>query len=188
MKSSSLALGAVMAVALLCQSVQAQCHNCCHSGSLCEAYWSGYCANVSWPSIYVPASRRGICESYAVMVNNGWRRQNLLGDYHFKPESGELTTAGEMKVNWILTQAPAHRRSVFVQRAENEMQTATRVANVNQYAANMSPAVGMVDVNDTHIVAEGRSAGAVDAMFVGFQANSPPPVLPADAGESSTSD
>jgi hypothetical protein len=67
------------------------------------------------------------------------------------------------------------------------MQTATRVAHVNQYAANMSPTVGMIDVNDTHIVAEGHSAGAVDNMFVGFQANMPPPVLPPDSGSSSSS-
>lgn len=190
MKSLSFAASAIVAVAFACQTLQAQCsscgNSCCHSGSICEAFWNGYCANVMWPSIYVQPARRGICESYAVMINNGWRRQNLLGDYHFKPESNELTKAGELKVQWILTQAPPHRRSIFVQRAGNEMQTAARVAQVNQYAANMSPPVGMIDVNDTHIVAEGRSAGAVDAMFVGFQANQPPPVLPTDSGESTT--
>lgn len=188
MKSLSLAACAFVAVTLACPSAEAQYGHCCQSGSVCESYWSGYCANVMWPSIFVPPSRRGICETYAVMIDNGWRRQNLLGDYHFESESNELTKAGELKVKWILTQAPQHRRSVFVQRAENEMQTASRVAQVNQFAASMSPAVGMIDVNDTHIVAEGRSAGAVDAMFVGFQANMPPPVLPTDAGESSTSE
>jgi hypothetical protein len=186
MKSISLAIGSMIAVALACQSAQAQHGNCCHSGSLCEAYWSGYCANVQWPSIYIPPARRGICDTYAVMINNGWRRQNLLGDYHFDPETNELTKAGEMKVQWILTQAPPNRRSVFVQRAENEMLTASRVAYVNQYAANLSPAVGGIDVNDTHIVAEGRSASAVDNMFVGFQANMLPPVLPAATSSSSS--
>jgi hypothetical protein len=187
MKSLSIATSAVIAVALACQSAQAQYGCCCNSGSVCEAYWSGYCANVMWPTIFVPPARRGVCETYAVMINNGWRRQNLLGDYHFEPETNQLTKAGELKVKWILTQAPPNRRSVFVQRAENEMQTASRVAAVHRLASSMSPAVGAIDVNDTHIVAEGHGAGAVDNMFVGFQANMPPPVLPPDTGSSSSS-
>ena len=191
MKSLSIATSAAIVVALACQSAQAQSGCCCNSGSVCEAYWSGYCANVMWPSIFVPPARRGVCDTYAVMINNGWRRQNLLGDYHFNPETSELTQAGEMKVQWILTQAPPNRRSVFVQRAENEMQTASRVAAVHQLAANISPAVGAIDVNDTHIVAEGRSAGDVDKVFVDFRATQPvryPPVLPPDSGSSEFSE
>lgn len=149
------------------------------SMSLRAAYRRGYDANVTWPSQFVPAARQGIYSTYAAIVNNGWRRQNLLGDYHFNPDTNELTQAGQLKVKWILTQAPAHRRSIFVQRAANQAETASRVASVHGWASKMSPAVGPVDVNDTHIVAEGHPAGAVDNMFVGFQKNQPPPVLPA---------
>jgi len=121
------------------------------------------------------------------VINNGWRRQNLLGNYHFEEKSNELTRAGKLKVKWILTQAPYHRRSVFVERASDMSETASRVASIHEYATNMSPNVGTVQVNDTHIVAEGHPAGAVDSVFVGFRANQPPPVLPADTGSSSSS-
>lgn len=183
MKSLSIGASALVVMVLTCQSAQAQ-YGQCHSPSLGEMFKSGYAANVIWPRQFVPAARRPIYETYAAMVNNGWRRQNLLGDYHFDPESNELTRAGEMKVQWILTQAPANRRSVFVQRAHNEQDTAMRISAVQGYSSQMSPAVGAVRVNDTHIVAEGHPAGAVDNMFIGFQANQPPPVLPADTGSS----
>ncbi len=185
MKSLSIGAGALIAMAIACQGAQAQ-YGCgqCYSPTLCEMFKSGYTANVIWPRQFAPAARRPICETYAVMVNNGWRRQNLLGDYHFDPKTNELTRAGEMKVQWILTQAPVHRRSVFVQRANNQSETTTRIAAVQGYSSQMSPHVGPVSVNDTHIVAEGHSASAVDNMFTGFQANQLPPVLPASTGSS----
>ena len=183
MKSLSIGAGALVALVLTCQSARAQ-YGASRSPTIIEMFGSGYRANVIWPRQFVPAARRPVLETYAVMVNNGWRRQNLLGDYHFDPKTNELTRAGEMKVQWILTQAPAHRRSVFVQRASNQSETATRIAAVQGYSSQMSPHVGPVSVNDTHIVAEGHSASAVDNMFTGFQANQLPPVLPAATGSS----
>ncbi len=199
MKSLSLS-ALVMALCLLCfQSADAQCDSCagtqyntnvggcqscgcqpgCGSYSACDYFKAGYTANVAWPSHFIPPARRGVCDAFAVMANNGWRRQNLLGDYHFEPESNKLTRAGEMKVNWILTQAPVQRRTVYVQRGAEESQTSARLASVENYGGTMSPAIASVDVMDTHIVAEGHRASSVDNIFVGYQENRPPPVLPA---------
>jgi len=158
----------------------------CRSASLSEKFCSGYDANVAWPRIYIPPARRSVCATYDAMVNNGWRRQNLLGDYHFNGETDELTHAGKLKVNWILSQAPVQRRNVFVQRGNKEIQTAARLAAVHDYAGNMSPGVGQIDVSDTHIVAEGHSASSVDSVFVGYQANRLPPVLPASTAAGSS--
>ena len=178
MKNLSLSTGALLVVLLAVSEARAQ-YNTYGHGTLGAACRRGYDANVAWPSQFIPAARRGVWSSYETIVNNGWRRQNLLGDYHFDPDTNELTEAGQLKVKWILTQAPAHRRSIFVQRAADQSRTATRVASVHAWASNMSPAVGSVDVNDTHIVAEGHLAETVDNIFVGYQKNQPPPVLPA---------
>ncbi len=150
--------------------------------SLGDRFRTGYDANVQWPRHYIPPARSTVCATYDAMINNGWRRQNLLGDYHFNQNTNELTNAGKLKVNWILSQAPVQRRNVFVQRGNEELQTTARIASVHDYAGNMSPGVGQVDVNDTHIVAEGHSASSVDSVFVGYQANRLPPVLPASTG------
>ena len=179
MKTSCLMASLLLALVFSSSDAAAQCS---YHPSLCDLYRAGYCANVNWPRMYIPAARRSVCSTYNVMTNNGWRRQNLLGDYHFNEDTNELTQAGKLKVNWILSQAPPRRRSIYVQRGSDVEQTGSRIAAVQDFTSNMSPSVGAVDVNDTHIVAEGSSAGAVDNMFVGFQANQPPPVLSSENG------
>ena len=183
MKRISITASVLLATLICCSESFAQC-NC--QPSLADAYRAGIHANVHWPRIYIPPARRAVYSTYDAMVNNGWRRQNLLGNYHFSEDTNELTQAGKLKVNWILSQAPVHRRGVFVQRGENVDQTAARVGAVHDMAANISPSVGTVEVNDTHIVAEGRTAGAVDNLFVSFKANQPPPVLQSKSGSSTS--
>src|SRR5262245_47868872 len=60
----------------------------------------GYHRNKAWPWPYVCPDRIAVREPFGVMVENGWQRQNLLGDYHFNPDSKGLTKAGELKVQW----------------------------------------------------------------------------------------
>ena len=122
------------------------------------------------------------------MINNGWRRQNLLGDYHFEKGTNQLTTAGKLKSKWILTVAPQDRRTIYVDRGDTQSDTASRIAAIHSWAGNQSPTVEPVLVDDTHIVSEGHTAGSVDSIFVGFQANQPAPVLaPASGGDNSSS-
>jgi hypothetical protein len=133
--------------------------------------------NQRWYKQYMQPSRRAICQSMAVMVNNGWRRQNLMGAYHFDPKNpGELSEAGRRKAEWILTQAPAERRSVFVERTADQAETADRVQAVQQYAAGIN--IAAADVQETNLRNEGHPAGTVDAVFTGFSANQAAPVLP----------
>jgi len=177
----------MLVLALFCMSPKtfAQYTNYCQpytEPSLCQMYRAGYDANVRWPADFIPPARRPIGDVYDKMIHNGWRRQNLLGDYHFTPDSNELTEAGKHKVQWILTQAPPSRRNIYIQRSRTVEDTATRIAAVQQWSSYSSPAAEYVNVSDTHIRAEGQSATSVDSIFTGFHANRPLPVLPADAG------
>ncbi len=187
MKNLSIFSSSLLVLALAAPASRAQECNTCQSssyqsqtyGTTRGTFHATYRANVQWPKQFIPPARRTVYQTYATMANNGWRRQNLLGDYHFDPATNELTDAGKLKVRWILSQAPINRRNIFVQRSSDQSQTALRVSSVHRLAAKMSPAVGPVDVNDTHLVAEGHSAKAVDSVFVGFSENRPAPVLPA---------
>lgn len=170
-----------LSLAVFVTSVQAQCSNC-QGANVGQIYDSGYHANVNWPRFYVPPARCAVNSVYSVMIANGWRRQNLLGDYHFEPGTNELTKAGKLKAKWVLTQAPQEQRILYVQRGEDESTTASRIAAVHSWAANQSSVSEPVMVNDTHIVSEGHPAGAVDSIFVGFQTNQPAPILPANTG------
>ena len=61
-----------------------------------------------WPEPYTVCDQAAAVAPYCVMVTNGWRRQNMLGEYHFLPGTSLLTEAGRMKVRWILTPAPSN--------------------------------------------------------------------------------
>jgi hypothetical protein len=140
---------------------------------------TGYHRNVDWPWPYICPDRRAVREPFCIMVNNGWRRQNLLGPHHFNADANQLTTAGELRVQWIMTQAPANHRNIFVERALDPAVTTQRLATAREYATRVTPDAQAVQVVDTHLISEGRPASVVDATNTRFQESSPPPVLPA---------
>jgi hypothetical protein len=146
---------------------------------------NGYCANDQWPWPYLCPDRAAVREPFAMMVDNGWRRQNLLGPHHFDATKGTLTTAGELKVHWIMTQAPPERRSIFVERSLDASVTAERVEAARDYAARVAADGRTPQVGDTHLVSEGRPAAAVDAVYTRFNESMKPPVLPAPSASSS---
>ncbi len=181
-------LASALVVLVASSSVSYGQQPCGCEPSMGQQFRAGYDANTQWPRHYVPTARRSVCSAYDAMVNNGWRRQNLLGNYHFNQDTHELTRAGKLKVNWILSQAPAQRRNVFVQRGGKELDTTTRLASVQDYAAVLPYSNGQLNVNDTHIVAEGRSASAVDTKFQAFQKGQeqlppPSPFLPTSSSK-----
>ncbi len=139
----------------------------------------GYRQNVQWPWPYVCPDREAARAPFATMVQNGWRRQNLLGAHHFTPDGEQLTTAGELKVRWILTQAPPIRRDVFVERAVDPTVTSNRVAAARQYGQEVSVNGVTPVVEETYLMCEGRPARIVDEVNVRFQESMPAPVLPA---------
>jgi len=147
----------------------------------------GYHANAQWPWPYVCPDRIAVREPFCIMVNNGWRRQNLLGAHYFNPETNQLNAAGQLRVQWILTQAPADRRSIFVERALNPEANRKRLAAVRDYAAQVAVDSRTPQVSETYLISEGRPAAVVDAINVKFQQSMPTPVLPAAQASGSTS-
>ena len=196
MKSASVFAIAFAVASYLSLEVHGQCQQCnspnsvyqsceCQNGdpTFCQSfarwYRSVYDMNAMWPRPYVMPARNSVNVMYEAMVSNGWRRQNLLGKHHFDEDTQQLTQAGKLKVKWILTQVPPQRRNIYVERGVNESHTAIRIESIHQHTASMSPVQGPVSVTDTHLVSEGHPAAAVDAMFTGYQANKPAPMLPA---------
>lgn len=136
---------------------------------------SGYHRNVAWPWPYVCDDRVAVREPFAVMVNNGWQHQNLLGEHHFNATSDRLTRAGELKVHWISTQTPPNRRQVFIERSIDPQVTEQRMAVVRDYAARIAVDGQMPQVFDSRLVSEGRPATMVDAVNEHFRQSMPMP-------------
>jgi len=136
--------------------------------------------NNAWPEPFISADRAIVRETFCIQVDNGWKMQNTVGTFLFD-ENQQLNRAGELMVRWIVTQAPAHRRAVFVLKGETAEQTEARVASVNEavakYAGGNVPPVLVTDVEP-----RGWSGSYVDAMSQQYQSSIPSPRLP--AGES----
>jgi hypothetical protein len=139
----------------------------------------GYHVNQMWPWPYVCPDRVAVREPFCLMINNGWRRQNLLGAHHFNPETNQLNAAGQLRVQWIMTQAPASRRGIFVERALDANVNAQRLVAVREYAGHVAINGQTAQVSETYLISEGRPASVVDATNVKFQQAMPAPVLPA---------
>jgi hypothetical protein len=178
-------LAASAASAQQCGSACSQCRGG-YAPSYGQAYHDTYYDSAIWPRQYMAPSRRGICQAFELTVANGWRRNNLLGKYDFAPNGEGLSEAGRLRVQWILANAPPQRRTIFVQRGVDAKQTADRVEAVQLLAANFNPAVGPINVQETYLQDDGRPAAAVDAVFTGFSANQPLPVLPASTSNSTS--
>ena len=138
-----------------------------------------YCRNVNWPWPYICPDRSYSRAPFNVMVQNGWRRQNLLGSHHFDETNGKLTTAGELKIQWVITQAPQQHRQIFVERSLDPTVTNRRINIARDYAVIVAQGKATPEIYETHLLAEGRPATTVDAVNVRFQESMPPPVLPA---------
>jgi len=147
----------------------------------------GYRANEMWPWPYVCPDRVAVQEPFCIMINNGWRRQNLLGAHHFDPDTNKLNAAGQLKVQWIMTQAPPDRRNIFVERALSPKVNDERFAAVRDYSTQVALDGRTPQIAQTAIVSEGRPAAVVDAVNVKFQQSMPVPVLPAAQQASSSS-
>ena len=144
----------------------------------------GHRRNVEWPWPYICPDRVAAREPFEIMITNGWRRQNLLGGHHFDPLTHRLTTAGELQVRWIMTQAPPNRRQVFIERSIDPSITAERIAAARQFASEVTLDGQTPQVFETHLMAEGRPAGMVDMTNVKFMENMRVPALPAATTDS----
>jgi hypothetical protein len=153
-------------------------------GEKWDAFWHrtrvDWHRNNAWPEPFQTADRAAVREPFCIQTDNGWKMQNTVGTYLFD-ENHALNKAGELQVKWIVTQAPVHRRAVFVLKGDNPEQTAARVASVNAAVAKYAgPNIPPVMVTDTE--PSGWSGSYVDAISQALNSSIPAPRLPAGGG------
>jgi hypothetical protein len=144
-------------------------------------FWDGvhrdYQRNVAWPEPFIRPDRDGVNMPFAIMVANGWRRQNLISDYHFNDDNQKLNLAGETKLRFILTQMPPARRTVFVQRGLTSDVTSKRLDLVQQAAVNVMGDKSAPHVVESDLPNDGTPADDINAVARRFQSTRPDPRL-----------
>jgi hypothetical protein len=112
------------------------------------------------------------------MADNGWQRQNLLCEYHFSQDGRKLSQAGEYRLNWIATQAPAGRRTVFVQRGATPEITADRVDAVQQTVGRLAATGPLPRIMESDMDSSGYAGEEVDAVTNSSVKTRPDPRIP----------
>jgi hypothetical protein len=141
--------------------------------------------NNYWPEPFNYPDRDAVCAPFAVMVHNGWRLQNTFGAHHFRPGTSELTEAGELKLKWVMTEAPPQQRTVYVERGETADMTAGRIKAVEAAAGRLTVDGGVPMVVETSIQSRGWPADQIDATTRQWLNSVPAPRLPSSTTSTS---
>ena len=138
-----------------------------------------------WPQPFVQADRELVNAPLIAMTGRGWQLQNTLSHHFFDEENQTLTRAGQLKLHWIVTQAPPHRRTVYVLRTLDPALTQTRVASVHDQMARLLPGERpQPEVLVSDMVPAGGSGDYFDQVDRQLKASVPAPRLPARGGVS----
>ena len=144
--------------------------------------------NNAWPHPFVEADTAATNAPFAVMIANGWQRENLLGEEYFDEDSKRLTPAGRNRIRTILMQSPPEHRVIFVQRDLTEDVTAKRLDAVQQAVATLLPKGALPDVLVSNMTPAARSAEIVNSELKSYASSVPPARLSGakSAGSSSS--
>jgi len=135
-----------------------------------------------WPHPFRGMDTAAVNAPFEVMKNNGWRAYNTISDPLFDPATNELTVAGRRQVLWILTQAPQHRRVVFILKSDSQEITAARMASVQKVAAELGGNAPPAGVFVTDIVPNRSPGQYQNAISRALMNSIPDPRLPAFSG------
>ncbi|MGE0756696.1 MAG: hypothetical protein AB7F89_21120 [Pirellulaceae bacterium] len=135
--------------------------------------------NNCWPQPFQNADRELTRAPLIAMTAAGWRQNNTLSDHFFNLESQAINPAGEFKLRWIVTQAPMHRRTVFVLRGPTPQATQARVNAVHVAMDKMLMGEPRPEVLVTTIIPPNASGDYFDQVDRQLKESIPAPRLPA---------
>jgi hypothetical protein len=136
----------------------------------------------AWPEPFQIADREVTMSPLLAMSNAGWRIQNTLSDHFFDVETQELTQAGQLKLRWIATQTPLHRRTIHVLRSYESGATNLRVQSVERYLDKFVLGGARPDVILTSKVPAGGSGEYFENIDRQLKASVPSPRLAPTGG------
>ncbi len=145
-------------------------------------YHRSYIRNKMWPKPYQEMDRAATAAPFGIMVHNGWRQQNLIGQHHFKKDTAELNESGLIKVRWIATQTPVQQRTVFVERGTTQDETAARLREVQAATERFVVGGDIPDVRETGVVSHRWPGEYIDLINNKFRSSTKDPRLPASSG------
>jgi hypothetical protein len=118
--------------------------------------------NSAWPQPFRSADAAAVVAPFEIMKANGWQQFNTLAHCFFD-ESNQLTDAGLLKVEEVLSMSAQSKAPIYVQRAESQQSTATRVESMELAISALIPEgpLPQIAITDT---APATSSGAYQTV------------------------
>jgi hypothetical protein len=146
-----------------------------------------YHAQHYWPWPYMCADRQIVLDMTHIQEANGWLVETTLYDYHFNPETNELTVPGKLQLKWILENVPASYRAVWVQQAEDPAVSEQRINSVRMVAGRLTNQANLPTIAFRPGTAPGRPAIEVDTIRRKELESIPSPRVAFEAGAANSS-
>lgn len=150
-------------------------------------FWADARRMNAWPDPFSGVDRQATKAPFEIMKDQGWRVEHTLVDALFTVE-GELTYAGKLKVKNIITQAPVHRRSIWVLRADTPELTEKRLAAVERHVAETAVDGTVAPVMITDRAPRLGTGDYLHQVSRKQREFIPPPVLPEQEGTTGKSE
>lgn len=118
--------------------------------------------NSAWPQPFRSADAASVVAPFEVMKANGWREFNTLAHCFFD-ESNQLTDAGHLKVQEVLSLSAQSKAPIYVQQADSQQATAARVESMELAISALIPEgpLPQIAITDT---APATSSGAYQTV------------------------
>jgi hypothetical protein len=136
-----------------------------------------YARNQTWPQPFRAADAQSVVAPFEIMRTNGWREHNTLGSLLFSKEH-ELTEAGNLKVQWIVTQAPPSHRVIYVKTGKTDQITAARVESVEIAVSQLLPTGPLPQILVTDIEPPTSSGSYQTLVHRALISSTPTPRVP----------
>ena len=155
------------------------------SGSLAFAQTHGhkvlYARNNTWPQPFRAADAQSVIAPFELMRANGWRENNTLGSLLFDKDN-ELGTAGSLKIQWIVTQAPPSQRVIYVKSGPTKDVTAARIESVEIAVSELVPTGPLPQILVTELEPPTSSGSYQTLVHRALIRSTPNPRLPPFGG------
>lgn len=150
-----------------------------------HAYWNrvhlDWHRNNAWPEPFQTMDRHATRTFQMAQTAKAWQLQTTLGHHFFDPDTQQLNVAGQYQLHWIVTQAPANHRTVYVARGENDRATNRRIDEVRRFVDSISWPQPAPEIVQTDLVPPAASGDRLDKMWEMRKGVIPAPTLPASS-------
>jgi hypothetical protein len=126
--------------------------------------------------------RQGYENTWRPFIDAGYERQCVLSSAHFDSETNELTRFGETIVAGLVQTMPQARKTIFVHRTSDEVQSQQRLESVRNSVDRMFGHVYATQVSFSNQIPATNSALLIERQRELLFEQTPPPTIPVPSG------